>query len=110
MSDLAKRVERGDIDILTRQAVWEVIPSLNGWVTNKALLEKSLDAARNMHVAALPEGYRLHELSECDDGRWYACIKTIDGNFTFESRAGDLPTAWVAAILRVKAQEKANDQ
>lgn len=105
---LAERVEKGE---LNRSLIIEVNDALLDGdyypgPTNEALVNGSLDAAKALHDAVLP-GWTFQVAH--GEGNAAALVSPIfDGTGPILDGTGSAPTpaaAWVAAILRAKAEE-----
>lgn len=108
---LAERAERGGDE----GALWEIDEAIREWqgfgplpAARKGWAKRyttSLDAAKALHDAVLPgKDYRLGSFG-AGENHWAVVFTGVDGEYV-ECRAAPTPAAaWVAAILRAKAEE-----
>ena len=107
--ELAERIEAGEDGRLIHLHIWELLKRPEAIPTP---FLTSLDAAKALHDAVLPKGWRI-DIQFCA-GRWFV----ITSNDIYlgpakgwgKQGSGEHKTnpaaAWVAAILRAKAQEE----
>ena len=103
MSDLLKLAERVEADKWVEDDSWALYNILSKRQRNSTqklmyqALKGSLDAAKALHDAVLP-GW------EWEMGRLSTWVYEV-GNEPYIGKASNPAAAWVAAILRAKAQE-----
>lgn len=104
---LADQVERGEA---TEYDIWQALPCYEHDDLCNPVLE-SLDCAKKLHDAMLPEWWGKVEIGNCQlpfevgIERWGGTIENSKDNKRIQGKAANPAAAWVAAILRAKAQE-----
>ena len=102
MTDLAKRIEDGEFD----PVVWEKIYMKLGWLSGgpergwllDAWMHGSLDAAKTLHEAVLPEwDIMVHTY---DDDLFEGSVAEPDKVQTFDGQSTSMARAWLIAIIK----------